>query len=83
VRLRETSFQLPSGQDDGRSLPMPAIYAMLAGDEGRNALIVGDVLAALEAGRHPVVLTERRDHLERLRSCLEGSVPNLSSSAAA
>ena len=77
VRLRETGFQLASGQDDGRSLPMPAIYAMLAADEGRNALIVGDVLAALEAGRHPVVLTERRDHLERLRSCLEGFVPNL------
>jgi superfamily II DNA or RNA helicase len=77
VRLRETSFQLPSGQDDGRSLPMPAIYAMLAGDKGRNAMIVDDVLAALEAGRHPVVLTERRDHLERLRSCLEGLVPNL------
>jgi superfamily II DNA or RNA helicase len=77
VRLRETGFQLPSGQDDGRSLSMAAIYAMLAGDEGRNALIVGDVLAALKAGRHPVVLTERRDHLERLRGCLEGSVPNL------
>lgn len=77
VRLRETGFQLPSRQDDGRSLSMPAIYAMLAGDEGRNALIVGDVLAALKAGRHPVVLTERRDHLERLRGCLEGSVPNL------
>jgi superfamily II DNA or RNA helicase len=56
---------------------MPAVYGMLAADEGRNAQIVGDVLAALEAGRHPVVLTERRDHLERLRGYLEGSVPNL------
>lgn len=77
VRLRETGFRLPSGQDDGRSLPIPAVYAMLAADEGRNALIVGDVLAALEAGRHPVLLTERRDHLERLRDYLQGSVPNL------
>jgi superfamily II DNA or RNA helicase len=77
VRLRETGFRLPPGQEDGRSVPMPAIYGALAADEGRNALIVGDVLAALEAGRHPVLLTERRDHLERLRGCLEGSVPNL------
>jgi superfamily II DNA or RNA helicase len=77
ARLRETGFRLPAGQDDDRPLPMPSIYAMLAADEGRNALIVGDVLAALEAGRHPVLLTERRDHLERLRGHLAGSVPNL------
>ncbi len=77
ARLRETGFRLPAGQDDDRPLPMPSIYAMLAAEEGRNALIVGDVLAALEAGRHPVLLTERRDHLERLRGHLAGSVPNL------
>ena len=77
VRLRETGFRLPTGQEDGRPVPMPAIYGALAADEVRNALIVGDVLTALEAGRHPVVLTERRGHLERLRGCLEGSVPNL------
>jgi superfamily II DNA or RNA helicase len=56
---------------------MPTIYKALAGDEDRNALIFGDVLAALETGRHPVVLTERRDHLEKLRGRLEGVVRNL------
>lgn len=77
ARLRGTDFRLPSGQDDGRSVPMPAIYAALAADEGRNALIVGDVLAALEAGRHPIVLTERRGHLEHLRDRLGRSVRSL------
>jgi superfamily II DNA or RNA helicase len=77
VLLRETAFRLPSGQEDGRPVPMPALYGALAADEARNALIVGDVLTALAAGRHPVVLTERRDHLERLRGRLEGSVPHL------
>ena len=43
---------------------MPAIYKALAVDEDRNALIFGDVLAALETGRHPVVLTERRDQID-------------------
>ena len=40
-------------------------------------MILGDVLAALEAGRHPVVLTERRNHLERMRAQLVQSVRNL------
>jgi superfamily II DNA or RNA helicase len=36
------------------------------GDEGRNELIFNDVLASLDAGRSPVVITERTDHLEAL-----------------
>ena len=77
VRLRDTGFQLPSGPDGGPPLSMPAIYAALAADQDRNALIVDDVLTALEAGRRPVLLTERRDHLEHLRERLAGSVRNL------
>ena len=42
---------------------MPAIFAALAKDEARNTLIIDDVLAVLEAGRNPLLLTERRDHL--------------------
>jgi superfamily II DNA or RNA helicase len=77
VRLRQTDFEIPVEQHNGQSPSMPAIYKALAADEIRNALIFDDVLAALGAGRHPVVLTERRDHLERLRGRLEGSVRNL------
>ena len=33
-------------------------------DEARNDLIFDDVLRALEAGRSPVVITERTAHLE-------------------
>ena len=48
------------------------IYAQLASDEGRNRLILDDVVRALEEGRSPLLLTERRDHVayfaERLRS---------------
>jgi superfamily II DNA or RNA helicase len=78
VRLRDTGFQLPVEQD-GASPPLSisALYAALAADEGRNALIVEDVLAGLAAGRRPVLLTERRDHLEHLRGRLAGRVGNL------
>src|SRR5688572_14080335 len=43
----------------------------------RNTLIFDDVLAALEAGRCPLVLTERRDHLEVLRVRFEKFAKNV------
>jgi superfamily II DNA or RNA helicase len=48
-------------------MSMPAIYSALGRDEARNAAIFDDVLTALEAGRCPLILTERRDHVEELR----------------
>jgi len=42
------------------------LYARLAHDSARNDLVFDDILSALEAGRSPVVITERRDHLEAL-----------------
>jgi len=38
---------------------MSALYAALGQDQARNDLIFDDVLQALEAGRCPLVLTER------------------------
>jgi superfamily II DNA or RNA helicase len=57
--------------------PIPAIYAALAQDTARNDLIFDDVLKALEAGRSPVVLTERKDHLDYLRSRFSRFARNL------
>lgn len=68
VLERPTTFQLPLSLANMERPSMPAIYAALAVDEPRNDLIFDDVLKALEAGRSPVVLTERRDHLERLQA---------------
>ena len=73
---RVTAFRLPVElQLPGTSIP--AIFAALAKDETRNTLIVDDVLAALEAGRNPLVLTERRDHLDYLAQCFKGSARNI------
>jgi superfamily II DNA or RNA helicase len=65
VRIRQTGFRFQ--EVGGQHLSMPAVYAALATDADRNALIFDDVLKALEDGRCPIVLTERRDHLECLR----------------
>ena len=56
---------------------MPAIYAALAQDDGRNDLIFDDVLKSLEAKRSPIVLTERKDHLDYLERRFSPFVKNL------
>jgi len=77
ARLRPTLFQLPPSLRETDRRSISAIYAALARDEPRNALIFDDVLSALEAGRSPVVLTERLDHLELLRARFEKFVRHL------
>ncbi len=77
ARQRRTAFRLPTALADLDRPPVPAIYAALGQDEARNDLIFDDVLKALEAGRSPVVLTERRDHLDYLQMRFSRFVRNL------
>src|SRR6185437_14276032 len=67
AKTRSTQFQLPPPMEGSDRPSMPAVYAAIARDELRNNLIFDDVLKALEAKRSPVVLSERRDHLEYLQ----------------
>ncbi len=66
--LRETEFEPTSASEAG----IQVLYGQLAADGGRNALILADVEAALAEGRSPIVLTERKDHVERLAEGLRG-----------
>ena len=59
--VRETDWRL---DEDVEPPKIQDIYRCLAADESRNRIIVDDVLHALEQGRSPIVLTERRDHLD-------------------
>lgn len=70
VVLRETDFRFDTDDGPGR-VSVPRIYARLALDGDRNALIVKDVKAAFSEGRTALVLTERRDHVEILRHAFE------------
>ncbi len=63
--LRPTDFTMPAGTDAERP-PIQQVYAALAADEDRNDMIFDDVLQALEAGRSPILLTQRKDHAHRL-----------------
>lgn len=81
VIFRLTSFRMPRpGAVEGEAEKDPEIheiYDVLSSDPDRNELIVADVLAAVDAGRSPLVLTERTRHLEALVQRLQSAVPHL------
>ncbi|MFN7973873.1 MAG: DEAD/DEAH box helicase family protein [Acidobacteriota bacterium] len=58
--VRETGYR-DAGKNDAS---IQDLYRRMAADAVRNRLIVDDVRAVLREGRTPIVLTERRDHLE-------------------
>jgi superfamily II DNA or RNA helicase len=58
--VRETSFRDAAA---GEKTAIQDLYAALARDEPRNTMILNDVVRALEEGRSPILLTERKDHL--------------------
>jgi len=58
--VRETPFRSPAS---ARAPSIQQLYAALAADKSRNELILNDVIASLEEGRCPILLTERKDHL--------------------
>lgn len=53
------------------------LYRLLGEDRERNAMIVGDAVEALAEGRSPIILTARRDHLDRLAELLAPRVEQL------
>jgi superfamily II DNA or RNA helicase len=77
VIRRFTDFTMPPPGEKGERIAIHRIYAAIAEDQTRNDLIFDDVLKALETGRSPLVLTERRDHLEQLTQRFSGFSKNV------
>ena len=73
--VRSTEFRLAG--DAVADAGIQEIYRQIAIDEGRNRLIVDDVIQALEEKRSPILLTERRDHLDYFVEKLRGPARNL------
>lgn len=69
VVFRHTQYQ-PSRSNSDERPKIQELYASLSKDLARNSLIIDDVIAALKSGRSPVVITERKDHLEFLANRL-------------
>jgi len=70
--IRETGLCI-----DDDDLRIQEIYQRLTTDKQRNNLIFDDVLQALEEGRSPILLTERKEHLEYFADRLRKFTRNL------
>ena len=69
--VRETGFRW---QPVETPASIQEIYRALATDPNRNQLLIDDVISAVDAGRSPIVLTERKDHLHLLADELKRAV---------
>lgn len=71
VRLSRLQSELPPELLDADNRPHIAdVYRWLMSDDKRNALIVDDILSIVAQQRHPIVLTERREHAQLLGDLL-------------
>ena len=77
VIVRPTKFQLPSHLQNIAAQSIQEVYSSLEKDDDRNQMIVEDVVAAVQANRFPVLLTERREHLETLAELLNKRVAHV------
>ena len=72
--VRDTQFELAEANSDQ---PIQRLYQALTSDQQRNALILDDIISALDEGRSPIVLTERKRHLDFLEERLKGFTRHL------
>lgn len=73
--VRDTAFAAAVDSSTGGAIQR--LYGELAKDSARTAMILDDVIAAIAEGRSPVVLTERREHVELMAERLRPFVKNL------
>jgi superfamily II DNA or RNA helicase len=72
--VRDTGFALRPEHAAGT---IQDYYRELATDEARNEIIVDDVIKAIQEGRSPILLTERKDHLQYFADRLKAFVRHL------
>jgi hypothetical protein len=77
IIVRETSFKMPASFEADQYTGIHEIYNALLQSDERNRVNVSDVMIAIKNNRFPVILTERVEHLETLKSLLENKITNL------
>ena len=73
VIVRPTAFD-HAWTDDSR---ISDLWSRLTEDSDRNSMIVEDILSTVDEGRFPLILTERREHLEILAEMLREKIDGL------
>ena len=75
--VRNTPFELTEDLQAKEKVTISDLYAALIRHIPRNNMIVEDVMEAICKGRFPVLLTERREHLEYFGKVFEDRIDNL------
>lgn len=75
--VRRTDFRLPLELSIQEKPSIQDIYSAIVADTHRNDMILDDVITAVEQGRSPVVITERKEHLEFFAAELSKAVKNV------
>ena len=77
VIVRETNFRMPASFEADRYTAIHEVYKALLRSDERNHIIVADIMKAIKSKRFPVILTERKEHLETLKDLLGNKIRNL------
>jgi len=64
VIIRETEFRMPS--ESGAQPPIHEVWERLVTDESRLKLIAADLKMTIETRRFPLIISERKQHLDLL-----------------
>ena len=74
VLVRPTSFRPVTEANTDMRIQFQDLYSELITDETRNAAICDEVVQCVRNGRSPIVLTERKEHLDTLAGLLDSRV---------
>jgi superfamily II DNA or RNA helicase len=77
VIVRKTKFKLKSSIETSKYSAIHEIYESLINNSERNHMIISDIVEAITKNRFPVILTERKEHLEVLKLLLENKIEYL------
>ena len=72
--IKETGFRTPV--ELGNHPPYHLLIESLVSDERRNGLIAQDVISALKASRFPLLISDRKEHMEQLERLIKEQANN-------
>ena len=77
VLVRPTNFRAEAIEEPDSRVEFQNLIAALMQTPARNQMICADVIAAVKAGRFPLLLTERTEHLGLLAAELAKVIPHV------
>ena len=75
--VRPTGFRQCGSPSEDARIQFQDLYSQLVADNCRNHQICEDVVQSIAAGRSPLVLTERNEHLDALAANLSSRIPHV------